>query len=153
MGQSFERQIMGVSQLVGKGDTSILQDVCTYLKLQNPRYNWVGIYIIDGSNLRLETFVGKPTEHILIPIGNGLCGKAISKKEVINEPDVGANSEYLACSLETKSELVVPIWYNEEPVGEIDIDSDMSAAFNRDDELFIEHICHLISEIVGVRSK
>lgn len=151
MEMPFSKQIEEISAITSRGDGTSLHEVCSYLKSTNPRYNWVGIYIIDGQNLRLETFVGRPTEHTLIPIGEGLCGMAIEKKEIINESDVSANTEYLSCSIETKSELVVPIWHKDQLVGEIDIDSDTPGAFTGEDESFLTGVANLVSKEVHGR--
>ncbi len=150
---SFGKQIEEISAMASKDGDGLLHEICSYLKSKNSKYNWVGIYIIDGTNLRLETFVGRPTEHTLIPIGEGLCGQAIAKKEIVNEPDVSANTEYLSCSIETKSELVVPIWHKDQLVGEVDIDSDMPRAFTEEDESFLKSVGHIISKDVYVRYK
>ena len=74
-----------------------------------PDYNWVGIYLLDGNELVLGPFVGKPSPHTRIPLGRGICGAAATEKATIIVDDVNADPRYLACSIETKSEIVVPI--------------------------------------------
>src|SRR6185503_1659642 len=99
------------------------------LKRRMPDYAWVGIYLLDGNELVLGPFVGKPSPHTRIPVGRGICGAAAAEKATVIVDDVNADPRYLACSLETRSEIVVPIMSQGEVLGEIDIDSDHPAAF------------------------
>ena len=96
-----------------------------------PDYTWVGIYLLDGNELVLGPFVGKPSPHTRIPLGRGICGAAATEKTTIIVDDVNADPRYLACSIETRSEIVVPIMLDTEVLGEIDIDSDRLAAFGQ----------------------
>ena len=79
------------------------------LKHEIPDYTWVGIYLLDGDELVLGPFLGKPSPHTRIPLGRGICGAAATEKATIIVDDVNADPRYLACSIETKSEIVVPI--------------------------------------------
>ena len=97
-----------------------------------PHYTWVGIYLLDGDELVLGPFLGKPSPHTRIPLGRGICGAAAAEKATIIVDDVNADPRYLACSIETQSEIVVPIMSGGEVLGEIDIDSDQPAAFGAD---------------------
>ena len=97
-----------------------------------PDYTWVGIYLLDGNELGARTVRGKPSPHTRIPLGRGICGAAAEKQTIIVD-DVNADPRYLACSIETKSEIVVPIMHGSRVLGEIDIDSDRLAAFGGDD--------------------
>jgi L-methionine (R)-S-oxide reductase len=110
------------------------------LKREVPDYNWVGIYLLDGNELVLGPFVGKPSPHTRIPLGRGICGAAAAEKATIIVDDVNADPRYLACSLETKSEIVVPIMIGGEVLGEIDIDSDHLAAFTAEDQNLLEAV-------------
>ena len=101
-----------------------MQQVVQLLKDAIPHYTWVGIYLIDGDELVLGPFLGKPSPHTRIPLGRGICGAAATEKATIIVDDVNADPRYLACSIETKSEIVVPIMNGAEVLGEIDIDSD-----------------------------
>ena len=77
-----------------------------------PYYNWVGFYMLDPLDetvLVLGPFRGAPTEHVRIPVAQGICGAAVAQGETVIVDDVAADPRYLACSLETKSEIVVPI--------------------------------------------
>src|SRR6478672_12676762 len=108
------------------------------LKDAIPYYSWVGIYLLDGDELALGPFLGKPSPHTRIPLGNGICGAAATEKATIVVDDVNADPRYLACSIETKSEIVVPIMLGSDVLGEIDIDSDTPAAFGAGDRRLLE---------------
>jgi L-methionine (R)-S-oxide reductase len=110
------------------------------LKQQMPGYAWVGVYLLDGNELVLGPFVGKPSPHARIPLGRGICGAAATEKTTIIVDDVNADSRYLACSIETRSEIVVPIMLGTEVLGEIDIDSDRLAAFGQEDKALLEAV-------------
>ncbi|MGA2084527.1 MAG: GAF domain-containing protein [Terracidiphilus sp.] len=106
-----------------------------------PAYDWVGIYWLDPGDpkmLELGAFVGAPTEHRRIPVSSGICGAAVALGETIVVDDVRADPRYLACSIETKSEIVVPIRAHGRVVGEIDIDSHNAATFGPADRAFLE---------------
>jgi len=108
-------------------------------------YSWVGIYLREGNELALGPFVGKPTPHTRIALGQGICGAAATAKQTIIVDDVHADSRYLACSIETKSEIVVPIMVGSEVLGELDIDSDRPAAFGPGDRALLEAVAALLA--------
>ncbi len=110
------------------------------LKARLPHYSWVGIYLLDDHELVLGPYLGKPSPHTRIPLNRGLCGAAASEKQTIIVDDVNSDPRYLACSIETKSEIVVPILDGERVLGEIDIDSDKPAAFGVSDRELLEKI-------------
>jgi L-methionine (R)-S-oxide reductase len=126
-----------------------MKQVVELLKDAMPHYTWVGIYLIDGDELVLGPFQGKPSPHTRIPLGRGICGAAATEKATIVVDDVNADPRYLACSLETKSEIVVPIMNGAEVLGEIDIDSDRPAAFGPDDRALLEQIAPLLAEALS----
>lgn len=117
-----------------------MERVVEILKRDMPLYAWVGIYLLEGNELVLGPFLGKPSPHTRIPIGRGICGAAAREKQTIVVDDVNADERYLACSLETKSEIVVPIMSGTRVLGEIDIDSDRAAAFGADDRKLLEAV-------------
>ena len=119
------------------------------LKDAMAHYTWVGIYLIDGEELVLGPFLGKPSPHTRIPLGRGICGAAATEKATIVVDDVNADPRYLACSIETKSEIVVPIMDGPEVLGEIDIDSDQPAAFGPSDRALLEQIAPLLAEALS----
>jgi GAF domain-containing protein len=116
------------------------------LKARIPAYTWVGIYRRDGTDLVLGPFLGKPSPHTRIPIGRGICGAAAAAKATIVVDDVNADPRYLACSMETQSEIVVPVVRDGVVLAEIDIDSDTRAAFGRQDQDLLEAAASLLAE-------
>lgn len=142
-----QRQFDEVKALVlaAKGPEDMQSRVVTGLRKNFPNYNWVGIYRLEGENLVLGPFQGKPTVHTRIPVGKGICGSAAVSKKTEVVPDVQADARYLACSLETRSEIVVPILKGGAFWGEIDIDSDRPNAFGPDDVEFLEAVARLMA--------
>jgi L-methionine (R)-S-oxide reductase len=108
-------------------------------------YTWVGIYVLDGNELVLGPFVGRPSPHTRIPLGRGICGAAAAEKTTIIVDDVNADPRYLACSADTRSEIVVPIMDGPEVLGEIDVDSDRRAAFTAADRQLLERAAALLA--------
>ena len=105
-----------------------------------PTYNWVGIYLLAGNELVLGPFVGAPSPHTRIPLGRGICGAAAAEAITIIVDDVSSDPRYLECSLETRSEIVVPIIHRGVVLGEIDIDSHVPAAFGGADRDLLEQV-------------
>jgi len=126
--------------------TTLLAEVVTLLRRERPHYHWVGVYRLDGDELVLGPYVGKPTLHKRIPLDKGICGAAASTGQTLVVDDVHADPRYLACSLETRSEIVVPIQHQGRVLGEIDIDSDQPAAFTDDDRDLLEAAAALLAE-------
>jgi L-methionine (R)-S-oxide reductase len=125
---------------------SAMKQTVRLLKDAIPYYTWAGIYLLDGDELVLGPFVGKPSPHTRIPLGNGICGAAATGKATIVVDDVNADARYLACSVETRSEIVVPIMDGDEVIGEIDIDSDTPAAFGDADRRLLEQVASLLAD-------
>ncbi len=118
-----------------------LKEVCRFLGASFPHYGWVGIYRLEGRELVLDAYEGpQATEHTRIPIDRGLCGRAARDGRTVIVDDVRTSSEYLACFLSTRSEIVVPIVVPGGVVGEIDIDGDRVAAFDESDRRFLEEV-------------
>jgi GAF domain-containing protein len=130
---------------------SAMTQAVQLLKDALPHYTWAGIYLIDGDELVLGPFLGKPSPHTRIPLGRGICGAAATEKATIVVDDVNADPRYLACSIETKSEIVVPIMNGAEVLGEIDIDSDRPAAFGQSDRDLLEQVAALLAEALSDR--
>ena len=117
-----------------------------------PAYNWVGFYWLDPGApqmLELGAFIGAPTGHTRIPVSVGICGAAVVEGETIVVDDVRADPRYLACSIETRSEIVVPIRTHGRIVGEIDIDSHSAAAFGAEDRAFLEQCARIIGAFIA----
>jgi GAF domain-containing protein len=128
------------------GDGDVLQAVVDVLHNRFENYSWVGIYLVEGDDLVLGPWNGpEATEHVRIPVGQGICGTAAATGETEIVDDVNADERYLACFPSTRSEIVVPIAHKGRVVGEIDIDSDRPAAFDEEDRSFLEHVAVLIS--------
>src|SRR6476469_7538425 len=100
-----------------------MTDAVRLLKENLPHYTWAGIYLMEGDELVLGPYLGKPSPHTRIPLGRGICGAAATERATIVVDDVNNDPRYLACSLETRSEIVVPIMRDQTVLGEIDIDS------------------------------
>jgi len=109
-------------------------------------YSWVGIYLVDGDDLVLGPWKGpQATDHVRIPIGEGICGAAAASGETEIVDDVNTDPRYLSCFVSTRSEIVVPISHDGRVVGEIDIDSDEPAAFTEADRAFLERVAERIA--------
>lgn len=124
----------------------LLDQVAVALKENFPHYTGVYLYLLEDETLVLNAFRGRSTEHTRIPIGAGICGRAARVKETVTVDDVNADTEYIACSLETRSEIVVPIMRGDQVLGEIDIDSDVPAAFTGQDRRFLEEVARLLAD-------
>lgn len=122
-----------------------MQECVRLLKEGLPYYTWAGIYVLEGDELVLGPYLGKPSPHTRIPLNRGICGAAASQKESIIVDDVNSDPRYLACSIETKSEIVVPILRGEQVFGEIDIDSDRPAAFTAADQGLLEAVAEALA--------
>ena len=144
----YQRQFDEMRELVlaAKGPEDVQSRVVISLHKNFPHYNWAGIYRLEGQNLVLGPFQGKPTVHTSIPVGTGVCGSAALSQKIEVVPDVQADARYLACSLETRSEIVVPVIKGGAFWGEIDIDSDRPDAFGPDDVELLEAVARLLSE-------
>ena len=124
----------------------VLRKVVAVLHNRFEHYSWVGIYLVEGHDLVLGPWQGpQATEHVRIPVGQGICGAAAASGVTEIVDDVNADERYLACFVSTRSEIVVPIVYEGKVVGEIDIDSDTPAAFGPEDATLLERVAVLIS--------
>lgn len=125
----------------------LMDGITALLNEQMLKYNWVGFYMLEpGANprvLALGHYRGAMTPHTRIPLNQGICGAAASSGKTVVVDDVRKDPRYLACSLETKSEIVVPIFVNGAVAGELDIDSHFPAAFGVEDRALIEYIAQL----------
>ena len=114
------------------------------------KYNWVGFYMLDEAAqppvLVLGPFQGAMTPHTRIPLHQGICGAAASTGKTVIVDDVAKDPRYLACSLETKSEIVAPVFRKGKVAGEIDIDSHFPAAFSPQDREFVEYCAALVGK-------
>ena len=142
-----------VTEIVSNTNETVekrLMQICKLLESNIAYYNWVGFYFKNGDKdeLKLGPYVGEPTDHTIIPFGRGICGQvALSNKNFVVS-DVSAQDNYLACSINVKAEIVVPIFVKGENIGQIDIDSSTINPFTEADELFLEFVCAKVSEIL-----
>lgn len=136
-----------VTEAIGRAPdiTHGMEQTVEILKSQLPDYTWVGIYLLHSNELVLGPFRGKPSPHTHIPLGRGICGAAAAEKQTIIVDDVHSDPRYLACSIETRSEIVVPIMNGTEVLGELDIDSDRPAAFGPKDKALLEAVAAVIA--------
>ncbi|KFC19390.1 GAF domain-containing protein [Chryseobacterium sp. FH1] len=132
-------------------DTNVkLLKICQVLDREIPYYNWTGFYFKNGDKdeLALGPYVGAVTDHIIIPFGKGICGQVAVSGETFVVPDVKAQDNYLSCSIDTKAEIVVPIFKDGENIGQIDIDSHSIDPFTKDDEEMLKWLCDEVAKIL-----
>jgi GAF domain-containing protein len=132
----------------GRDFARAAQETCRTLRAEVPHFHWVGVYMIeDGDTLVLKAWDGPAaTEHVRIPIGQGICGLAAREARTVVVDDVNKDPRYLACFLQTRSEIVVPVFSEGRVVGEIDIDSDRPAAFTEADRTLLESVADLLGK-------
>ncbi len=145
---TYRSALEAVDRIVNRESEAdeVLRQVVEVVHDRFEHYSWVGIYLVEGDDLVLGPWKGpQATEHVRIPVGQGICGAAAAtgRTEVVD--DVAADARYLACFPSTRSEIVVPIVYEGRVVGEIDIDSDRPAAFGEADRAYLERVAVLIS--------
>jgi len=138
-------KVEGIINKEGKRDEK-LKRITKLLKKEVPHYDWVGFYLVgdEPGMLYLGPFTGAPTEHVKIPFGKGICGQAAEREMTFIVQDVSKETNYLSCSPDVKSEIVVPILKGEEVIGEIDVDSHQISPFTDRDREFLERIAELV---------
>lgn len=127
-----------------------LQVICNMLHNRIEVFDWVGFYIASTTEdemLELGPFTGEKTDHTKIPFGTGICGQAADTKETFVVQDVSEASNYLACSIHVKSEIVVPVMKNGTFVAELDIDSHTKNAITDEIRELCEAVCEQVSHI------
>ncbi len=129
---------------------ALMKSMVKFLHDNMLKYNWVGFYMLEpGAHppmLVLGAFEGAMTPHTRIPLNQGICGAAASSGQTVVVDDVNRDPRYLACSLETKSEIVVPVFAHGNVVGELDIDSHFPAAFTPEHQDFVQHCALLVGK-------
>ncbi|MFZ4927558.1 GAF domain-containing protein [Chryseobacterium sp. Mn2064] len=127
-----------------------LEKVCHLLDQEISYFNWTGFYFKNGDKeeLILGPYVGAPTDHTIIPYGKGICGQVAVSNETFVVPDVHEESNYLSCSIDTKAEIVVPIFKDGQNIGQIDIDSHTIDPFTDEDRELLEWLCKEVSKIL-----
>ena len=132
-----------------QNDENKLQEICDLLRREKNHFDWVGFYFKNGekNELKLAQYSGKPTEHTIIPFGKGICGQvALSNKNFVVQ-DVTEQDNYISCGWEVKSEIVIPIFKNNENIGQIDIDSHSKSPFSKEDEKLLEYTCEEVASL------
>lgn len=136
------------AHLHDEGRTALLEMACERIRGWGPPFTSVYAYMLHGEELVLEAFAGRETAHTRIPVGAGVCGTAVATKQDQNVPDVGMVENYLACNLFTKSELVVLIRRGDNILGQIDIDSDMPAAFGEREQAHVKEVADALAVLL-----
>lgn len=128
---------------------SLMLSTSQLLKSEISHYDWVGFYLLDSQNnqLVLGPYTGAATDHTHIPVGKGICGQVAASKKTMVVQDVREQDNYLACSMDVQSEIVVPILKDGQFMAEIDIDSHAYAPFTMEDEQFLSAIAEKLSEL------
>lgn len=133
-----------------KSQDEKLQDICRYLADEVEVFDWVGFYLVDPQaerELVLGPYVGEETDHTRIPFGTGICGQAADTEETFVVQDVSEAENYLACSVDVKSEIVVPVMKDGEFVAELDIDSHTKDAMTKQHRELLEEICDIVASL------
>lgn len=153
---------MTVDQLIARLDElsregapleRLLEEAMRRLHETDPRFHWTGVYeLFEDDMLRLGPFVGAPTDHVFIGVGNGVCGTAVAERRNMNVPDVREITNYLACSTETRSELVVLIRSGETIYGQIDIDSHRVAAFDESTVAEVQRVADWLANAYAAKA-
>ena len=140
--------IKDLQQMRDEGHLSdaLLRAAVRSIEKSDARFDWVGVYLLGEEGLWLHNYVGEPTEHAKIPVGTGVCGRAVEERTNLNIPDVSAEENYLSCSPDVQSELVILIRAGEDIFGQIDIDSEEKAAFTEEDEVALIGIADKLAE-------
>lgn len=135
---------------------ALMDSIAGLLHEKLAHYNWVGFYLMKREAchevLVLGPYRGAPTPHIRIPLHEGICGAAASSGKTVVVDDVNADPRYLACSLETKSEIVVPVFVRGRVFGELDIDSHAPSAFGPEDRALCEHVASVVGKYLEQHS-
>jgi len=116
-----------------------------YNSLEN--INWAGLYLVEGDNLVLGPFQGKPACTV-IPIGKGVCGTAVLQNKTQLVPDVHAFPGHIACDSASRSEIVIPLRKNGSIIGVLDIDSPILNRFTQNDKQILEQFCSVLETVI-----
>jgi L-methionine (R)-S-oxide reductase len=142
-------EIDSLNARTGSAD-ALMEGITAELNAHMLKYNWVGFYMLeenaDPPALVLRHYTGAMTPHTRISLHQGICGAAASSGKTVVVDDVSRDSRYLACSIETKSEIVVPIFVHGKVVGELDIDSHFLAAFTPEDRALVEYCAQIVGQ-------
>lgn len=151
---TFDTLKQAITALISDQEIAVndrLYGICELLETHINYYNWVGFYFKNGdkNELKLGPYVGEPTDHDIIPFGKGICGQVAVSNQNFVVPDVKAQDNYIACSINVKAEIVIPIFVNGENIGQIDIDSNIPDPFTSEDERFLEFVCAEVAKMIA----
>jgi len=135
-------------------EETILAETVQLIHDFSESFNWTGFYMLKGGALEVGPYLGPPTEHVRIKLNQGICGAAASRRETVIVDDVCSDPRFIACSISTRSEIVVPLMNGEVCLGEIDIDSDSAGNFSAEDKEMLEEIAVLVvGRLIAIRPK
>jgi GAF domain-containing protein len=145
--EQYQLLVKQVKSLLDKNDNIIsnLSNFTAALKQTFNKISWVGFYLYDGTELYLGPFQGK-VACTKIQIGKGVCGTSAMNRETIIVPDVYKFPGHIACDVESRSEIVVPIIKNDKLYGVLDLDSASLSAFNQTDKKYLEEIVDFLAK-------
>lgn len=126
----------------------LLQLACERVRSWGAPFTSVYAYMVHDDELVLEAHSGRDTEHVRIPVGKGVCGTAVATGEDQNVPDVRTVGNYLACNLDTKSELVVLIRRGATILGQLDVDSDVAAGFGSAEHTAVKEVADALAVLL-----
>lgn len=133
------------ARIAGKNtETDVLRAAAELIDGFSDGFDWTGFYMMRGDVLEVGPYVGPETPHTTIELSSGICGAAATQKQTVVVDDVNADPRFLACSLTTRSEIVVPLMDGDTCIGEIDIDSNQPSFFTEEDRLMLEEIAAVI---------
>jgi GAF domain-containing protein len=147
--EEIRDELTQVAQAVATA-RELMQAMVKLLHERMLKYNWVGFYMLEPGTmppmLVLGEFQGAITPHTRIPLNQGICGAAASSGQTVVVDDVSKDPRYLACSLQTRSEIVVPVFVHGTVVGELDVDSQFAAAFTPEHQDLVQHCARLVGK-------
>ncbi len=151
--QTYKLLYKQIDNIINANDPVItnLANITAALKQTFTKISWVGFYLLQNNELFLGPFQGN-VACTKIEIGKGVCGKSFEQQKTLIVPDVHKFPGYIACEIETNSEIVVPLFYNNNPVAVLDLDSNSFSAFNKIDQQGLEKICKLISSKLNLNN-
>lgn len=148
--EQYQLLFKQIKSLLDKEDNllSNLSNFTAALKQSFEKISWVGFYLYDGKELYLGPFQGK-VACTKIRIGSGVCGTSAEKRMTLIVPDVEKFPGHIACDVESKSEIVVPIIKDDELYGVLDLDSTSLNSFNQVDQKYLEEMVnYIVNEIL-----